>query len=91
MNDYFDVGSRTHGRDTFLCAASHMDVANAAYAGVIFCQRKYPKESPPYAAFTLRSSVLKGFAPTGHKLEGISLSLQQIAASLPQPFGRFPP
>ncbi|ESS73965.1 hypothetical protein MGMO_8c01020 [Methyloglobulus morosus KoM1] len=44
---YFNVGSRTHGRDTFLCAD----------------KEKHPKEIRPYAAYFLRSSVLTRAIP----------------------------
>ncbi|WP_367155373.1 hypothetical protein [Methylomonas sp. HYX-M1] len=40
----FDVGSRTDGRDTFFCLASHRNVANAENAGAIFGQKKVSKE-----------------------------------------------
>jgi hypothetical protein len=38
------VGSRTHGRDTFLCAA----------------KEKYPKERPPGCRFILRAGAFGG-------------------------------
>ncbi|WP_152976335.1 hypothetical protein [Methyloglobulus morosus] len=55
-----NAGSRTHGRDTFLCAENHMDVANAENAGAVFRQRKVSKRNPPDAACFLRFSHLPG-------------------------------
>jgi hypothetical protein len=41
------VGSRTHRRDTFLCAESHIDVVNAENAVSQSAKEKYPKEIRP--------------------------------------------
>jgi len=46
---YFEVGSRPDSRDTFLCLS----------------KEKYPKETTPYAAYTLRSSLLNEVAERG--------------------------
>ncbi|MEQ1546500.1 hypothetical protein [Methyloglobulus sp.] len=51
----------------------------------MYGQRKVSKRNPPDAAYFLRSSVLTGVAGRDF------LSLRQRAASLPHPFGLFPP
>jgi hypothetical protein len=47
---YYNVGSRTHGRDTFFC----------------FAKRKYPKKRRPDAACFLRSVGFIGVCQKGH-------------------------
>jgi hypothetical protein len=64
--NYFNVGSRTHGRDTFYCVASHMDVANAENAKPIghkeqfSAQEKYSKEIRPMPLVSCALAVLWG-------------------------------
>jgi hypothetical protein len=47
--DVFEAGSRTGGRDTFLCLS----------------KEKYPKETTPDATYSLCSSLLNGVAERG--------------------------